>query len=92
VTDTLGNMPEGVMHGAVEQDRDGAPGLIERFCDAYLTLAMLFADGGYAGQKPEAAVARIDRLATEIIRRSDLASFVTLPRRWIIENQGATSG
>ncbi len=35
VTDTLGNMLEGVVHGADVQDRDGAPGLIERSCDAY---------------------------------------------------------
>jgi transposase len=28
-TDTLGNMLEGVVHGADVQDRDGAPGLIE---------------------------------------------------------------
>jgi hypothetical protein len=33
VTDTLGNMLEGVMHGADAQDRDGAPGLIERSRD-----------------------------------------------------------
>ena len=29
MTDTLGNMLEGVVHGADIQDRDGAPGLIE---------------------------------------------------------------
>jgi len=33
VTDTLGNMLEGVVHGADVQDRDGAPGLIERSCE-----------------------------------------------------------
>ena len=48
VTDTLGNMLECVVHGADVQDRDGAPGLIERSCDTYPTLARLFADGGYA--------------------------------------------
>ena len=85
VTDTLGNMLEGVVHGADVQDRDGAPGLIERSCDAYPTLTRVFADGGYAGQKLEAAVTRIDRLTIEIIRRSDLAGFVILPRRWVVE-------
>ena len=93
VTDTLGNMLEGVVHGADVQDRDGAPGLIERSCDAYPTLTKLFADGGYAGQKLEAAVAHIDRLTIEIIKRSDLAgpstllrrAFVILPRRWVVE-------
>lgn len=85
VTDTLGNVLEGVVHGADVQDSDGAPGLIERACDAYPTLARVFADGGYAGQKLEAAVVHIDRLTIEIIRRSDLAGFVILPRRWVIE-------
>ena len=50
--------------------------------DACPTLTRVFADGGYAGQKLEAAVAHIDRLTIEIIRRSDLAGFVILPRRW----------
>lgn len=85
VTDTLGNVLEGVVHGADVQDRGGAPGLIERPCDAHPTLIRLYADDGYAGQKLEAAVAHIDRLTIEIIRRSDLAGFVTLPRRWVVE-------
>ena len=59
VTDTLGNMLEGVAHGADVQDRNGAPDMIKRSCDAYPTLARLFADGGYAGQKLEAAVTHI---------------------------------
>ena len=85
VTDTLGNMLEGVVHGAGVQDRDGAPCLIERSCETYPTLTKLFADGGYAGQKLEAAVAHIDRLTIDIIRRSDLTGFVILPRRWVVE-------
>ncbi len=76
VTDTLGNMLEGVAHSAHVQDRDGAPGLIKRSCDAYPTLTRLFTDGDYAGQKLEAAVAHIDRLTIEIIKRSDLTGFI----------------
>ena len=71
VTDTLGNMLEGVVHGADVQDRDGAPGLIELACETYPALVKLFADGGYAGKKLEAAVAHIDRLSINIIRRCD---------------------
>jgi transposase len=77
-------MLEGVVHAADIQDRDGAPGLFERSCDAYPMLTRLFADGAYAGQKLEATVAQIDRLAAEIIRRSDLTGFIILPRRWIV--------
>ena len=36
-------------------------------------------------QKLVAAIAHIDRLRVEIIRRSDLSGFVILPRRWIVE-------
>ena len=85
VTDPLGNMLEVVVHGVDVQDRDGTPALIERFCDAYPTLIRLYADGGYSGQKPEAAVAHVDRLTIEIIRRSGLVGFVILPRRWVVE-------
>ena len=81
MTDTLGNMLEGVVHGADVQDRDGAPSSVARSCDAYPMLITLYADGGYAWQKLEAVVAYIDRLTIEIIRRADLVSFVNLPRR-----------
>lgn len=85
VTDTLGNMLEGVVHGADVQDRDGAPGLIERACETYPALVKLFADGGYAGKKLEAAVAHIGRLSINIIKRRDPGKFVVLPRRWVVE-------
>ena len=85
VTDTLGNMLEGVVHGADVQDRDGAAGLIARACETYPTLVKLFADGGYAGKKLEAAVMHISRLSINIIRRCDTGKFVVLPRRWIVE-------
>ncbi len=45
----------------------------------------MFADGGYAGQKLEVAIAHLDGLAIEIIRRSDIQRFVILPRRWVVE-------
>lgn len=61
------------------------PNLIERSCYAYPALTRLSADAGYAGQKLEAAVAHIDRLTIEIIRRSDLTGLIVLPRRWVVE-------
>jgi len=86
VTDMTGNMLEGTVHGADIQDRDGAPDLIERTCMNYPTVKKLFADGGYAGEKLAKAVAHIEALAIEIIKRSDQAKgFVILPKRWIVE-------
>ncbi len=85
VTDTAGNLLDGLVAPADIQDRDGAPDLIERCWDAYPSLSRLFADGGYAGQKLEAAIAHLDRLAIEIVKRSDARRFVVLPRRWVVE-------
>ncbi|MDY0960487.1 IS5 family transposase [Sphingomonas sp. CFBP8993] len=84
-TDTAGNLLDALVHSTDVQDRDGAPDLIERCRDAYPSLARLFADGGYAGPKLEAAIAHLDRLAMEIVKRSDTQSFVILPRRWVVE-------
>ena len=86
VTDMVGNMLEGIVHGADVQDRDGAPDLIERACQNHPTVRKLFADGGYAGEKLTTAVAHIEALAIEIVKRSDkVKGFVILPRRWIVE-------
>lgn len=85
VTDTAGNLLDGLVAPADIQDRDGAPDLIERCWDAYPSLSRLFADAGYAGQKLEAAIAHLDRLAIEIVKRSDARRFVVLPRRWVVE-------
>lgn len=84
-TDTAGNLLDALVHSADIQDRDGAPDLIERCRDAHPSLVRLFADGGYAGPKLENAIAHIDRLAIEIVKRSDTRSFVILPRRWVVE-------
>ncbi|WP_082463710.1 IS5 family transposase [Sphingomonas sp. Leaf17] len=84
-TDTAGNLLDGLVLSADIQDRDGAPDLIERCRDAYPSLSRCFADGGYAGQKLATAIAHIDRLVIEIVRRSDAHRFVVLPRRWVVE-------
>lgn len=85
VTDTAGNLLDGLIAPGDIQDRDGAPELIKRCRDAYPSLSRLFADGGYAGQKLQAAIAHLDCLAIEIIKRSDAHRFVILPRRWVVE-------
>lgn len=61
------------------------PGHVWRADITYPILTTLFTDGGYAGQKLEVAVAYIDRLTIEIIRRCDARRFVVLPRRWVVE-------
>ena len=84
-TDTAGNLLDGLVLAADIQDRDGAPNLIERCRDAYPMLGRFFADAGYAVQKLADAIAHVDRLVIEIVRRSDAHRFVVLPRRWVVE-------
>lgn len=92
-TDTLGNVLDAVVHTADIQDRDGAPGLIESVKDNAPTLTKIFADGGYSGEKLATAIAHIDGLVLEIVKRSDTATgFVVLPKRWIVERTFAWLG
>ena len=49
-------------------------------------LRHVFADGGYAGDKLEGALAEVGDWTMEIVKRSDTAKgFVLLPRRWVVE-------
>lgn len=53
VTDTDGNLLAACVHTADVQDRDGAPGVIGDATDSFRALSLLYADGGYAGNKLE---------------------------------------
>jgi len=89
-TDTAGNVLEAIVHAADIQDRDGAPMVIESVRQTYPSLVKLFADGGYAGEKLSTAIAHIEGLAMEIVKRSDAAKgFVVLPKRWVVERSFA---
>ena len=54
---------------------------------AYPFLLRLHADGGYAGPRFQAGLARVMRQASiGIVKRSDTAKgFVALPKRWVVE-------
>ncbi len=93
ITDTEGNMLHGATHTANIQDRDGAPATIAAACDSFPTLAHLFADGGYAGNKLETALLNMDGPFIEIVKRSDDAKgFVVIARRWVVERTFAWLG
>jgi transposase len=83
--DVLGLLLTVLVTGAGVQDRDGALPLLQRLRDACLRVALVWADGAYAGAlvcwaREELAV----RL--EIVKRPDDASgFVVIPRRWVVE-------
>lgn len=93
VTDTSGNLLAGHVHTADIQDRDGAVAVIADAHYTYPILDLLFADGGYAGDKLSTAMLRIEGPEIEIVRRSDHAKgFVVFTRRWVVERTFAWLG
>jgi transposase len=86
VTDTQGFMVGAVTHPANVQDRDGAKDVLAAIRYRYPWLRHVFADGGYAGGKLKAALARMGKWKVQIVKRSDTAKgFEVIPRRWVVE-------
>jgi transposase len=91
LTDTQGLLLGVHVGPASVQDRDGAKVLCCLFCHLFLSVTLIFADGGYQG-KLEDWVRQMgtlfgnSSLALEIIKRCDKAKgFKLLPRRWVVE-------
>lgn len=83
--DVLGLLLTVLVTGAGVQDRDGAMPLLERLRAACLRVALVWADGAYAGAllcwaREELA------LRLQIVKRPDgVSGFVVVPRRWVVE-------
>jgi putative transposase len=92
LTDTLGLPLVLVVHAADIQDRDGLAHVCHRVRRRFPWLEMVFADGGYQGDRADSAAAR-ERIRLEIVKRPrDAAGFHLLPRRWVIERTFAWLG
>jgi transposase len=86
LTDTGGLLVSVVVHAANIQDRDGASWVLAAIHTAFPWLRHVFADGAYAGDKLEDALARIGRWTLEIVKRPDgTKGFEVPPRRWVVE-------
>lgn len=93
VTDTAGHLVGLNVHPADTQDRDGAVALLASIRSLHPWLRHVFADGAYAGDKLEHALAELGRWTVEVIRRCDAAKgFEVLPRRWVVERTFAWLG
>ena len=93
VTDTDGNLLGLVTHTADIQDRDGAPDVLAQAIETYPSLAHIFADGGYAGEKLRDAMADLDGPTIEIVKHPPgVAGFVVIARRWVVERTFAWFG
>jgi putative transposase len=90
--DVLGLVLAVVVHTADIQDRDGAKLVLEQAKGKYVRLALIWADGGYAGQLI-AWVKTTCNWVLEIVKRTDpMQGFVLLPHRWVVERTFAWLG
>jgi putative transposase len=90
--DVLGLVLAVVVHTADIQDRDGANLVLEQAKGKYVRLALIWADGGYAGQLI-AWVKTTCNWVLEIVKRTDpMQGFVLLPHRWVVERTFAWLG
>ena len=86
LVDTEGLLLCAIVHAADMQDRDGGVLLMSTLFGLFPFLLKLYADGGYQGPKFQRALRRVCRqINVEIVKRSDVAKFVVLPKRWIVE-------
>jgi len=87
LVDTLGLMLNIVVHSADIQDRDGAALVLDKKTrQTFPFIEVVYADGGYQGDKAAEAVAAVGTWQLLIVKRSDRAKgFVVLPKRWVVE-------
>jgi transposase len=77
---------QAVVHAADIQDRDGGVLLMASLFGLYPFLLKLYGDNGYQGAQFRDALANIcAQINVEIVKRSETAKFVVLPKRWIVE-------
>lgn len=82
--DTLGLILAVVVHAADVQARDGGEHVLVRMIGSFGRLKLIWADGGYAGEFVCVAKSVFKR-TIEIVKRTELHTFVVLPKRWIVE-------
>ncbi|TDD43101.1 hypothetical protein E1286_29490 [Nonomuraea terrae] len=87
--DTLGLLLCVTVTAASVQDRDGAYPLLARLREKFSTIALVWADGGYAGRLLTWARDVLHLTVTIVKRSDDVRGFVVLPRRWVAERSFA---
>jgi transposase len=89
VTDTLGLLLAVMVTSASVQDRHGGKAILERLAARFTSVALIWADAGYANQVDTSLVTWAHNavtIALQIVsRRDDVQGFQVLPRRWVVE-------
>ena len=85
---------QGLPHGihvttADVTDRAGALAMFDRRRDDLSLVRNVLADGGYTGKPFATAVQGLLGAAVEVVKRSELHTFVVLPKRWVVERSFA---
>ena len=87
--DTNG-LPHGIHITAANiTDRAGALEMIETSKQNMTQVAKMLADGGYTGTPFKDAVAVLIGAEVEVVKRSELHTFVVIPKRWVVERSFA---
>jgi transposase len=85
VVDTIGLLVVVLVTAASLQDRDGGRLVLDRARMRMPSIALVWADGAYAGRCVEFA-RRVLRITLEIVKKPDgQRTFEVLPRRWVVE-------
>jgi transposase len=85
VVDTMGLLLAVIITSAAVQDRHGARRVLDRLRFTAPSVALVWADGGYAGHLVTWA-RRLLRVSVEIVRKPlGIKTFQVLPRRWVVE-------
>lgn len=89
VVDTMGLILVVMVTSASVNDRPGGRRILQQLAEAFTTVALVWADGGYANSIDSTLLSWAkDKLGIllEIIRRTDeVKGFKILPRRWVVE-------
>jgi transposase len=89
IVDTLGLLLVVMVTSATVQDRPGGRAILERLAARFPTVALVWADGGYANKIDSSLLSWAKEklgLLIEIVKRTDDAhGFQVLPRRWVVE-------
>lgn len=91
VVDSQGWLVRVMVHPANWADSDGIKHLLKRV-PLYARWTKLLLDGGYDSPALLHWCRVLFGVCAEIIRRSDLKTFVVLPKRWIVERTFAWLG